>query len=399
MRSRSVLVVVVFVVVIASSLALAAGDATKTAPTNAAPVATTTSFRSSMDALAGLLASIVPEALARGPVDAARERRLRDGIVGLRGIAEHLRGLPEAQHPDADPTIDVLLGALSRSIDDVAQARADRLPATTLSLASTCIACHTRGAPGPHAPAVTAPLPADLAADVRADVLVASRRFAEARAAYHGVVFDEDFAEREPWRYERAVRRALALAVRVDGDAKEARTLSRRVLDTPGAEALWPAAEEWTTAMDAWSRETTDKALGNERAYATAQRMVAQATTSARVLGDAGAEIAWLRATAALHKALAGDGGGLSRDERAQALAWLGLAYERLPELDVWGVFFLYDAACVEAAPHTALARDCFARYERAARETWSGNSGAPLPDDVQKRVDELRALARRAAK
>ena len=385
MRARALF----FVVVVAAPLALAAGDAPKAAATS--------SFRGSMDALAGLLASVVPDALARGPVDGARARRLRAGIVGLRGIAEHLRGLPEAQRPDADPTIDVLLGALSRSIDDVARARPDRLPATTLSLASTCIACHTRGAPGPHAPAVTAPLPAELAADVRADVLVASRRFAEARGAYRGVVFDEDFAEREPWRYERAARRGLALAVRVDDDVQEARALSRRVLDTPGAESLWPAAEQWVADVDAWSREAQDHALADERAYVTAQRLVAQATASPRMLGDAGAEIVWLRATAALHRALAG--GGLSPDDRAQALSSLGLAYERLPELDVWGLFFLYDAACVEAAPHTSLARDCFARYERAARETWSGNSGAPLPDDVQKRVDELRALARRAAK
>jgi hypothetical protein len=70
-------------------------------------------------------------------------------------------------------------------------------------------------------------------------------------------------------------------------------------------------------------------------------------------------------------------------------------AYEQLTELDVWVLFLLYDGACVEAAPHTPLARGCFERYERATRERWSGNSGAPLPDDVAVDVARLRALAR----
>jgi hypothetical protein len=361
-----------------------------------------------MTALATLLGKAMPDALAPGPVDDVRAARLRAGVTGLSTVTKHLQALPGAARPDADPTIPLLLGELSRTLDDVARARPERLPATTLALASTCVACHTRGAAGVrHAGAVVGADDdlAGLAADVRADVLVAARRFDAAAAAYRAVVFDEDFAAAEPWRWERAVRRGLALAVRVDDDPAVARALAARALATPSAEVLWPAAETWLAHIDEWRRERGEAASPPSSSLsssslaplAQARRLVARAEAHPRLLGDAAHEVLWLRATAALHRALAGSASSppVVGPERAEALALLGLAYERLPELDVWGVFQLYDAACVEAAPHTPLARGCFQRFERAARESWSGNSGAPLPADVQATVDRLRALAR----
>ena len=71
------------------------------------------------------------------------------------------------------------------------------------------------------------------------------------------------------------------------------------------------------------------------------------------------------------------------------------MAYESLTDLDVWGLFLFYDAACIGALPHTALARSCFARYERATLELFSGNSGAPLPAVMKQRLEALRRKAR----
>lgn len=343
-----------------------------------------------MDALAGVLASVLPDALQRGPVDDARAARLKTGIAALQQVSHALSAMPGTALPDADPTLGIVMAELVRSVDDVEDSRPDRLPQTALSLASTCIACHTR-TKAPSIGVGLAPVDDALEPDVRADIFAATRRFDDARRAYRDVVFDEGFAAKEPWRWERAVRRGLALEVRVHDDAKAASALVAQVLSTATAESVWPAADVWQQDLLAWRLERVDDA---DRGFARAARLMNLAIEQRRPDGDASAEILFLRATAALHQALSSTT-TLTPAERAQALAWLGIAYENLTDLDVWGLFLFYDAACVEALPHTALARSCFARYERATLELFSGNSGARLPADLRQKVEALRRKAR----
>ena len=351
-----------------------------------------------MDALAGVLASVLPDALQRGPVDEARAARLTAGIAALQQVSHSLSALPGTALPDADPTIAIVMGELVRTVDDVDHSREDRLPQTALSLASTCIACHTRS-PAPSLAAGASPVDKALATDIRADIYAATRRFDEARAAYRSVVFDEGFAENEPWRWERAVRRALALEVRVHDDAVAASALAAQVLATPSAEALWPAADAWQRDLLAWRREQAAGPDHHENRhdgddFDRAARLMNQALQEPRRRGDAVAEVLLLRATAQLHRVLASSP-ARSPMQRAQALAWLGVAYEQLTELDVWGLFLLFDAACVEALPHTPLSRSCFARFERATLELFSGTGGTALPPATKQRLEALRKQAR----
>jgi hypothetical protein len=368
-----------------------AGEPAPTSTLTTAPVTvSTTGFRAGMDALAGVLAGLLPDALQRGPVDEARATRLKTGIVALQQVSHALSAMPGTALPDADPTLGIVMDELVRSVDDVDHSRPDRLPQTALSLASTCIACHTRTA-APSLDVGLGPVDAALDPDVRADVFAATRRFDDARSAYRQVVFDEAFAAKEPWRWERALRRGLALEVRVKNDPKAASALVAQVLATPTAESLWPAADAWQQDLLAWRHERVDDA---DRGFARAARLMNLAVEQRRPGGDASAEVLFLRASAALHHALS-SAKTLTPAERAQALAWLGVAYENLTDLDVWGLFLFYDAACVEALPHTPLARSCFARYERATLELFSGNSGAPLPAALGQKVEALRRKAR----
>jgi mono/diheme cytochrome c family protein len=387
MRVVVVVVLVALVTLVASHPGRATpSGSTSTPGTTAAPAA---SFLRQMDMLAGVLGALLPDALNQGPVDAARAQRLRDGVGALQGVAHDLGAMSASLLPDADPSLGLLLTELNRAVDDVDRSRPDRLPQTALSLASTCIACHTRTA-GRAAPPGLADVDAALPADVRADILTATRRFPEARAAWRDVVFDEDFARNERWRWERAVRRALAVEVRVASDARGAARLVEQVLATPGADVLYTAASAWRADVAAWRAETAPEAP-----YAQAARLMNEVVRRHTPAGDASDDIVLLRATSTLHALLATAPATLTPTARAQALAWLGIAYERLTDLDVWGVFLFYDAACVEAAPHTALASSCLARFERAALELYAGNAGGPLPSDIARRLQHLRSLAR----
>lgn len=368
-------------------LCLGAAGAVAQTPAPSATTSPPPAFKTTMDALAGVLATVLPDALQRGPVDEARAARLKDGIAALQSVSHALSAMPGTALPDADPTLGIVMGELMRSIDDVEKSRPDRLPQTALSLASTCIACHTR-TKAPSINAGLAPVDAGLDKDVRADIYAATRRFDDARRAYKAVAFDETFAAREPWRWERAVRRGLALEVRVMDDPVAAEALAGQVLATSTAEALWPAADAWQRDLRAWQRER-----GSDDGFGRAARLMNLAVGQ-RMAGDASAEVLFLRATGALHATLA-KAGTLTRAEKAQALAWLGIAYENLTDLGVWGLFLFYDAACVEALPHTPLSRSCFARYERATLELFSGNSGAPLTGEMKQKLETLRRLSR----
>lgn len=355
-------------------------------------------FKSNMHGLAAVLGQLLPDALDRRPVDDARAARIRQNAQALAGIAHHLSAMTARDLPDRDPTLGIVLGELSRAIADVERSKPDRLPQTALGLASTCIACHTRMPARDAAMAVD--VDAALDADIQADIYAATRQFTKARAAAKRAVFDEAFAAKDPWRYERVLRRGLAMEVRVANDPAAALALVGRVVDNPSAEGLWETAAAWKKDLTQWrsqqqAQTSTSTQASTSTTFAAAAQLMNEAMQKKRVPGDSSAEVLYLRATSTLHQLLGDKSVALAPLQRAQALSWLGVAYEDLTDLDVWGLYLFYDAACVEAAPHTPLAQGCFDRYERAQLELWSGNGGAPLPAAIGEKVTALRALAR----
>lgn len=346
-----------------------------------------------MDALAVSLAAILPEVTLPAPTDAAarkaRDERLRQHARALAGLAH---GMANSQRlPDADPTVTLLSGRLESAVADLQKREGDRLRDAAFVVAATCIGCHTRtdrGAPRPRA--TLAPVDPKLPAWLRGDVLAATRRFQEARAAYRVAVADEKLAEQDPLLWERAVKRALVLDVRVARDPNAALEVVERVLATPSGQALYQDAIGWRGSLRRWQKET-EKPDSLAELEAKAERFLDEAASIERTPDGSAADILYLRATAALHELLAR---GPSPAVRAQALAGLGLAYEKLKDVDIWALYATYDEACIEATPHSLLAGECFVRLERALKEDYLGNSGGALPADIDAKLTRLRALA-----
>ncbi|MCC7070382.1 MAG: hypothetical protein IT383_03610 [Deltaproteobacteria bacterium] len=346
-----------------------------------------------MDALAVSIAALLPEVAMPTPTDvaarAARDERLRQHTRALAALAH---GVATSRRlPDGDPTVALLSSELEASVAELSKRDGERLRDAAFVVAATCIGCHTRtdrGAPRPRAS--LAPVDSKLPAWLRADVLAATRRFQEARIAYRAAVADERFAEREPLLWERAVKRAMVLDVRVARDPQGALALVERVLATPGAQPLWQDAVGWRGSLRRWAAEKP-KPDSLAELEAQAQRLLDEAAGLERTPDGSGADVLYLRATAALHELLARDP---PAPVRAVALAGLGLAYEKLKDVDIWALYATYDEACIEAAPHSLLAGECFERLERALKEDYLGNSGGALPADVAAKLTRLRALA-----
>lgn len=354
-----------------------------------------------MDALAVAITDLLPLLEKDRTWDVAKEERVRADLRTLHGVAHDLGAVtatggqaPKSKLPDRDPTIPLLVRELNRALDSAEKAKGDKLRADAHLVVATCIGCHTRSDLGAPKPRTSLPAPKNLEPWLRADVLLATRRFTDARATYKEVVFDEGFAQKEPTLWERAVKRALVVEVRTARDPKRALELVERVLNTPAGEPLWADAAEWQRDLKAWAKEAPPTDDTHEL-YRLANRLMDEASLKQRPPGDSGSDIVYLRATAHLHQLLARS---LDGPMRAQAVAWLAVAYEALRDVDVWSLFLLYNEACIEAAPRSALAQECFERWERNTLIEETGNGGAPLPSDKSERRKHLKSLASGAA-
>jgi hypothetical protein len=355
-----------------------------------------------MDALAVAITDLLPLLEKDRSWDVAKEERVRADLRTLHGVAHDLGtvaappGGPaqKSKLPDRDPTIPLLVRELNRALDSAEKAKGDKLRADAHLVVATCIGCHTRSDLGAPKPRTSLPAPKNLEPWLRADVLLATRRFADARTTYKDVVFDEALAHKEPTLWERAVKRALVVEVRTARDPKRALELVERVLNTPAGEPLWADAAEWQRDLKTWAKEPP-ASDDTQELYRLASRLMDEASLKERPPGDSGSDILYLRATGHLHALLART---LDAPMRAQAVAWLAIAYEALRDLDVWSLFLLYNEACIEAAPHSSLAKECFERWERNTLIEETGNSGAPLPADKSERRKRLKALASAAA-
>ncbi len=353
-----------------------------------------------MDGLAVALTSLLvdatlaekdgPDGAASGAAfDEDRRRRLRDEVTALRSLAHGLASMRTT--PDADPTIGYLLRELDGVIDDVGRSQSTQaIEGAALAVAWTCMGCHTRAPYGSPRPlAQLAPVDERLPPDVRGTALAATRRFQEASLVFRKAAFDEELARNEPTRWERSVKGALILDLRVHNDARAALDLVDRVINTPNGERLWRDAADWRRVLVPMVKNPRAQPRTLVALDAEATRLMAEA--NARDLTDSGREILHLRATAALHELLMRDP---PKDMKVQALSSLGESYRALRDLDIWSLHLVYDAACVEAAPHSVIAGECYARWLDGARAAFSGNSGAALPPEMAMRAEALWLLA-----
>jgi hypothetical protein len=359
------------------------------APAEAEPAQRTGEWIARMDGLAGALTALLTDATIDAPVDDDRRRRLRSEVDALRSLAHGLAAMKVT--PDADPTIGFMLHELDGVIEDANRADTNALPGAALAVAWTCMGCHTRAPRGTPRPiASLAAIDATLPADVRGTALAATRRFQDALRVFRDAAFDEGLAAKESTRWVRSVKGALLLELRVNHNPRGALEVVDEVINTPGGETLWEDASAWRRALAPMVKEQRPWPRDAIALYAEADRLVAD--TEARAPTDPGREILALRATAIVHDLLMLDP---PKDMRAQSLAWLGQSYRELRDLDIWSLHLVYDAACVEAAPHSILATECFARWSDGARSAFTGNGGGALPPDLAAREATLRDLSR----
>lgn len=262
-----------------------------------------------------------------------------------------------------------------------------------------CFSCHSRVASEQSFQDLQKRVEASqLTAFEKADVFAATRQFDKALKSYTDILAGTPNNSLAIVEYTRSLRRALSITVRVKQNPKETLELLDSVAqrkDLP--EFILRLTQQWRKDAQYWMDEkAASKKMTPEELVEKAQKLVERAHTLQAYPADENGDISFLRASNYLHEALDESPQNKSRIE---ALYLLGVAYSALQDPTLWDLDRLYFESCIREAPHTDYAKKCYQRYSEKVYMGYTGSAGTFIPDDEQRRLEELRKLSDSLAK
>lgn len=364
------------------------------------PTASNTQWRLDMQQLSKVVSQLMVNITSDQRFnDPANAKEILSEAQTLAKLVHNLQSMGgrKSQSIDADPSIPIIAGLFQQQARQAALEleRGHREYARSLlkSATSYCMECHTRTTAPNMEGFVLKPDTKSLSKIEKAELLVAMRNFDAALKEYDAIASDIKLATDNPLAWERAVRNGLAVAVRVAQSPAQAIKLVNRILEMPNApQATKADAAVWMSSLQDWQKEPKTKSPTVESLYVQAKHLIQQAQATQRYPADHSADILYLRASAVVHQLLRMDPNGPHTKE---ALYWAGLSYGSLHDLNLYSLNELYFEACVQAAPHTLIAKKCYDRYEDVMEAQYMGNVGGSLPSDVKKHLKELQKLAK----
>jgi tetratricopeptide (TPR) repeat protein len=232
----------------------------------------------------------------------------------------------------------------------------------------------------------------------KADVFAATRQFDKALKAYTDLLTVAPKTSMDVVEYTRSLRRALSITVRVKQNPKETLELIDSVTqrkDVP--EFILRLAQQWRKDAQYWMDDkVTDKKMPPEELVDKAKKLIERAEKLQSFPADENGDISYLRASNYLHEAL--DESPQSKS-RTEALYLLGVAYSALQDPTLWDLDRLYFESCIREAPHADFAKKCYQRFSEKVYMGYTGSAGTFIPDDEQRRLEELRKLSDNQAK
>lgn len=327
--------------------------------------------------------------------DPANEVAIRDAASRLKKLSHQVRA---SEKPAADPAYDsiarMLDEDLARAVSALATGNRDYARLTIRESIGYCIQCHTQTASGPNFPKLELGYdPSSLSPLGRGDFYAATRQFDRALSAYQEGVRDSAYAKRDVFGWERAVKSALAIAVRFKQDPSEAQKIARAVQSNKSApESLKIAAKSWSRSISEWSKQASAKKP--EPTLSLAQKLIDQADARQDISDPQ--DVPYLRASALLHQWLSENPAkaGQSNLERAKALWLAGRSAEASRELNFWTLHERYYELCIDDAPKTETAKSCYKLLSDSVVTGYTGSSGTNLPADEERRLAKLKAKA-----
>lgn len=353
-----------------------------------------------MQELSGALNSLLPLVSDKGQFDDPKNFAAIDAAtLRLKNLSHQVRKLDK---PAADPAYDsiakMLDEDLSRAVSALKNGQRDYARLTVRESIGYCIQCHTQTASGPSFPKLDLGFdPSKMSPLAQGDYFAATRQFDSALQAYLTGVKDPAYAKKDMFGWERAASSSLAISVRFKESPKEAKAITRAIVSNSQASpSMKEAAAAWATSIDRWSREKKNQFKGENARLDRAASLIAQADAGRESKAARSSDILFLRASADLHKWLSDHPQKPNSDgsTRAKALFLAGRAAEELRELNFWTLHERYYELCIDAAPGSDLAKNCFKLLNDSVLMGYTGSSGLRLPPEESQRLARLKNKA-----
>lgn len=351
-----------------------------------------------MQELSKVLEAIMPEIMSQ---KASVSKNLEKNVKRLSELAHHTKPMNAGKNgvlpPDADPSLTMFSNLFERETKRAYAALKSGSPEYAKSILRTtttyCISCHTRTDSGPDFPMVNLTKSMEkLPSYEKAQWFAASRQFDASLSEFSKVLGDKSFSAKRQIEWQRAAKQSLAIAVRMKRDPDRAMGLLDEALKMQSMPGFFrEQMQGWRVSLVAWKVEPAKKLKTSDELYTEMKRLVTTAKSEQGYPADHAADVLYLRASAVGHDLLALDPKG---QYAAEAMLYVGTAYEVLGDPVLWPLHEMYFESCVRLAPKTDIAKECFTRYETAVYSGYSGSGGVNIPSDAEKLVSELRALA-----
>lgn len=306
------------------------------------------------------------------------------------------------ESPDSDPSIPMIASLFADDTRRAYEALKSNHRAYARTILKTvsgyCVGCHTRTNKGPDFTNLSEkPEVKSLTKLEHAEFMAATRQTDKALAEFDSIISDPKTIKDRPLEWEKAVRYAMAIAVRVKKDPDQALIIADKIINTKEAPTfIRDDATIWKSSIQDWKKEVSRKLMTEEGLYAESLRLINKAKEVQTFPADRAGDIYFLRVSAIIHDMLRMAPEG---PNTANGLLLLGISYEALRDLNLWSLHEFFYESCVRKAPHTDIAKTCFKHYEQAMYHGYSGSGGLAIPKDVKAKLKELESIASPEAK
>ena len=350
-------------------------------------------LQNSMQGLKNQMDHLLPELIDPAYFGApANRQHIRDEIAELERVSKNVT------HSSAIKTSDPTLSFLSKGFQDEVhrskeafdQGHVEYARGNLLNVTSYCIECHTRSGNGPsfQSSEVEKTLK-NLKPLDRGEYMLAMRQFDAALKEFNQVINKGVADGNNFFDLDRAISLALSITVRF----QESPENSIKVVNTIIGASHMPyylktTAQVWKQSLQDWKKEPKK---AKKDPLKLSRELVAKAHAKQQSRDDRAGDIEMMRVQALLHPLLATE---KEPNRLGEVLFLTGIASEAIRDSAMGSLHEDYYEVCIRKVPHTDWSAKCYHRYEESVLMGYTGSAGTSVPEDVQKKMDDLQKMA-----
>ena len=318
---------------------------------------------------------------------------------GLKSLVKHSHSLrvETDRNGTLDPAFTLLAPVLGQQVDLAMAAyrmgQFEYARETVRSLTSSCFACHSR------MPGWDSQEPRGLPERLKALPLLEQARFQAtlrrmdaALELYHEALLRPDFQKRAPLQWNRALREAMTLLIRVKRQPATARQWLSDLENSPDLPVFMKREMKgWIEDLRILTKDTARKTLDEEALARKITKAFRDSKSRRMYPMDHAADVRFLDLTSLLFEF---ERRFPASSRIAEVEFMQGYAHETLDTPPFSNLHELFYESCIRRSPHSGISKQCYEHLEKSVISGFTGSSGTHIPVDAKNRLLELWGLA-----